>query len=42
MSGLVVLGAIAAIILVFNALVVAFGKDSRPEIGDVQLPGLSL
>ena len=34
MSGLLVLGAIVGIIVVFDALVAAFGKDSRPDFSE--------
>ncbi|HEY2915753.1 MAG TPA: hypothetical protein VGI98_00930 [Candidatus Limnocylindrales bacterium] len=34
MSGLLVLGAIVGIIVVFDVLVAAFGKDSRPDFAE--------
>ena len=33
MSGLLVLGVIGLMIVVFDMLVAAFGTDSRPELG---------
>jgi hypothetical protein len=34
MSGLLVLGAIVGMIVVFDVLVAAFGKDSRPDFSE--------
>jgi hypothetical protein len=34
MSGLLVLGAIVGIIVVFDVLVAAFAKDSRPDFAE--------
>ena len=41
MSGLLAIGLIAAIILVFDLAVTAFGVDSRPALTDERFGSLS-
>jgi len=42
MEGLLVLGIVVAALSVLVALALRFGVDSRPELGDDRIPGLSV